>query len=319
MWFAALASLTGICLLGYAWLYRSRMRTRLFAGKDGKEEARRSLLALIGAAGGIATGLVSLWHEVGRRVTEDVKPPIVVSPPPQPPIVASPPPQPPIPESAHRLDRWPPPRPTQWVVVSLIRHIDAVRREIESTYHSPWETRLHYGRFLTFIPDSYRYYLAERKNKRLLIHADIVIRSFIGPIVSYYMFGSTVAIVSPVQGIDESGNVTRHGEWVRSISTLAEAVHAFFRGRTGLCRVLIFVLTDKTYDFRAEPSISEARVWYSGGYSLLSERLLMLEYGKDMSCQVLVYEFERKDTDSEPKFLREARVPMELHLKSVFG
>jgi hypothetical protein len=198
---------------------------------------------------------------------------------------------------------WPPPPPSAARIIPA-GILTARMRELES----------HSGRTLAV---NGRYHLRD---------VDAVLRRSLraaGYEFRYYAVPRGFAIAARLERTDDQGDPypqpARFDTTFRPLEhfTLTGYLQALFLAPPGHYRVIAFILSPEPFRASGRPvSSQEAGAWLEGGVNVLPREIGDLEYTlPDYACTALVYEFDKRDTQTNPVELHPGRLSADIHLE----
>lgn len=122
---------------------------------------------------------------------------------------------------------------------------------------------------------------------------------------SYYFVPGGFALVSRLEQMNADGTPKAVPDrW--SVKTpplhrinLGEYLQALFTARSGYYRVIVLVVTDRTFSASAQPPTGdEVKDWSSGGGNRLPSSIGRIPYGAEYATSALIYEFVRGPEDA---------------------
>jgi hypothetical protein len=117
---------------------------------------------------------------------------------------------------------------------------------------------------------------------------------------SFYWIPGGFALVSRIERIGaDASPLSGPARWSVSmqksrVATLDQYIKALFNAPPGHYRVIVFVVTDKSFSAtRQEPTSQEATDWLTAGAMKLPAQIGHQPYTSDHYASALIYEFER--------------------------
>ena len=138
---------------------------------------------------------------------------------------------------------------------------------------------------------------------------------------SYYWIPDGFALVSRIEQIQSDATpVEPPARWAVETPKVREGfidhIRALFNAPPGFYRVIVFTVTNQ--DFAAgerPPTSNEARNWISAGLLRLPETVGIRPYSEQHYTTALIYEFERRADQSEPRVKAPSDSPGRVHLE----
>jgi len=97
--------------------------------------------------------------------------------------------------------------------------------------------------------------------------------------------------------------------------SLADYLQALFIAPPGYFRLIVFVVSPVPFSATGKPvSADEANAWLQHGANLLPPEIGQRQYSNDYACTALIYEFEKRDTNTHPLERHPGRLSAETHL-----
>jgi hypothetical protein len=140
----------------------------------------------------------------------------------------------------------------------------------------------------------------------------------------YYGAPRGFATVARLERIDDKGapfpTEERFDSEFRPVDgfSLMGYLRALFVAPPGHYRVIVFIVSPEPFQATGKPvSSEEASAWLEGGVNVLPKEIGGLEYTlPDYACTALIYEFDKRDTQSNPVELHPGRLSADTHLES---
>jgi hypothetical protein len=190
-----------------------------------------------------------------------------------------------------------PGRPTR---IALLLPKPTSRCEIEAR---SLVSALRSGELALPIPDRYwwRQELIHSESPKFL-HLEVLVRHYAGPQASFFLHDEGFYAVGPLECINaKTGRtISRDSTRLPSIQSLSEYAIALIAGRSGLFRLPLFYVSESPPTYRPEGlAVEIARDWHIGGLPGLPSAIAELPLTDKTAAYLLVYEFERHDTQHE--------------------
>lgn len=125
--------------------------------------------------------------------------------------------------------------------------------------------------------------------------------------LAYYYIPNGFAVVTRVEQIEKDGK-SKDDPYRWSIDyipvsgfDLDEIIKALFTSRSGMFRVVVFIVNPEPFFQEKEQVLFEQVMeWLKSGLNKLPDTIAELEYNEDYACTALIYEFERSSPEDEP-------------------
>lgn len=97
--------------------------------------------------------------------------------------------------------------------------------------------------------------------------------------------------------------------------TLEGYLQALFLAPPGYYRVIVFIVSATPFAATGKPvSADEATAWLEHGANVLPDTIGALPYSSGYACTAMIYEFEKRDTKTNPVELHPGRLSAAVHL-----
>lgn len=212
---------------------------------------------------------------------------------------APPSPAPPVasPESLLPAFPWPPPPPSSWEVIPRRLLVQRLQPAAERTRG---KARLHLRDLGALLAGALRHAGYEH---------------------SYYAVPDGFALVARLERITPSGapypprlRFDPSFHQLQSFS-LEGYLQALFLAPPGYYRVIVFIVSATPFTATGKPvSADQATAWLEQGANVLPAPIGALPYSAAYACTAMVYEFEKRDTQSNPVELHPGRLTARVHL-----
>jgi hypothetical protein len=138
--------------------------------------------------------------------------------------------------------------------------------------------------------------------------------------MSYYAVPGGFAQVARLERIQPGGEPYRASRFDPSFHpldqfTMSGYLFALLVAPPGYYRVIVFVVTPEAFEASGKPvSADEATSWLESGANKLPASIGNKAYSSAYACTALIYEFEKRDTKSNPEERHPGRLTAETHL-----
>ena len=138
---------------------------------------------------------------------------------------------------------------------------------------------------------------------------------------SYFTVPGGFALVTRMEQFNDDGTCKPDNDrWNVSLKPssfdLSDYFRALFWGRKGKYRIIVFIVTDQVFtEAETGASPATARQWLRTGAKYLPPSIAGQPFSVGHRCTALVYEFELKETLTEPRFISPATKPGLEHIQ----
>jgi hypothetical protein len=141
--------------------------------------------------------------------------------------------------------------------------------------------------------------------------------------ISHYGVDRGFALVARMERITEAGAPDPDPKSRFDVSlkpldhfTLGDYLHALFVAPPGYFRLIVFIVSPQPFAPTGKPVTSdEALAWVEQGANVLPSSIGKQRYSDNHACTALIYEFEKRDTRTNPVERRPGRLSAETHLQ----
>ena len=138
---------------------------------------------------------------------------------------------------------------------------------------------------------------------------------------SYYGVPGGFAIVTRLERMQKDGSPDSQDRWPEGYElpkaswTVSDVIKRIFTAREGRYRIIVFVVTDRSFGGEASPKIDPTVLasWASNGAGKLPEKVRQIKYDPEYGCRALVYEFEKLE-GREPRLILPSEYDGRTHL-----